>query len=73
MNLLAAPMLYVLPEADAYCAFRHLVVHHCPRYVTKMLVGAHDGAKLTDATRIFFERMVSTSLLDPTFHLQLHH
>ena len=62
MNLLAAPMLYVLPEADAYCAFRHLVVHHCPRYVTKMLVGAHDGAKLTDHVLKIFDNELYTFL-----------
>ena len=76
MNLLAAPMLYVLPEADAYYAFRRLVCHHCPRYIKKMLDGAHDGAKLTDHILKIFDpelykflkdQMLSSSLtLFPT-------
>jgi cell cycle arrest protein BUB2 len=62
MNLLAAPMLYVLPETDAYYAFKHLLVRHCPRYVSKTLEGAHDGAKLTDHILQIFDNELYTFL-----------
>jgi cell cycle arrest protein BUB2 len=48
MNVLAAPFLYVMTEVDAFFAFKHFLGNNCPRYVTKSLVGVHDGHKLAD-------------------------
>ena len=48
MNVLAAPFLYVMTEVDAFFAYERFLSNHCPRYVKKSLVGAHDGHKLVD-------------------------
>lgn len=48
MNILSAPLLYVMPEVDAYYAFRKLITEHCPRYVASHLEGVHVGCHLVD-------------------------
>lgn len=48
MNVLAAALLYVMPEVDAFFAFSALVTRGVPRYVTSSLQGVHTGASLVD-------------------------
>lgn len=48
MNILCAPLLYVMPEADAYYTFRQLVMKHCPHYMAPKLKGVESGCLLVD-------------------------
>ncbi|KAF4040703.1 Rab-GTPase-TBC domain [Phytophthora infestans] len=48
MNVLCAPLLYVLPEADAYHTFCQLLVRHCPHYMAPQLKGVEKGCALVD-------------------------
>lgn len=48
MNILCAPLLYVMPEADAYFTFRQLVMKHCPHYMAPRLQGVESGCLLVD-------------------------
>lgn len=48
MNILCAPLLYVLPEADAYYTFCRLIVRHCPKYMAPQVMGAKQGCLLVD-------------------------
>ncbi|GKT23679.1 hypothetical protein ADUPG1_012497 [Aduncisulcus paluster] len=48
MNVVAAPLLFVLPEHDAFFAFVRIVTKHCPTYFMKNLEGVHAGAALVD-------------------------
>uniref|UniRef100_A0AAV1VBD8 Rab-GAP TBC domain-containing protein n=2 Tax=Peronospora matthiolae TaxID=2874970 RepID=A0AAV1VBD8_9STRA len=48
MNVLCAPLLYVLPEADAYHTFCQLIVRHCPHYMAARLQGVEKGCALVD-------------------------
>ncbi|TYZ56949.1 hypothetical protein PybrP1_002825 [[Pythium] brassicae (nom. inval.)] len=48
MNILCAPLLYVMPEADAYYTFRQLVMKHCPHYMAPRLQGVESGCLLVD-------------------------
>jgi cell cycle arrest protein BUB2 len=46
MNVLLGPFLYIMPELQSYCCMKMLLCERIPRYVTKNLNGAHDGAML---------------------------
>lgn len=48
MNVLLAPILYVMPELDAFYTFEHLVRQMCPMYVQPNLDGVHYGLQLLD-------------------------
>ncbi|RLN88051.1 hypothetical protein BBJ28_00019082 [Nothophytophthora sp. Chile5] len=48
MNVLCAPLLYVLPEPAAYRAFCQLLVRHCPQYMAPRLQGVEKGCSLVD-------------------------
>lgn len=48
MNVLAAPLLYCMPEIDAYFSFNILCERHCPRYIMPNLDGVHHGCSLVD-------------------------
>lgn len=48
MNILCAPLLYVMPEADAYYAFCELIVKHCPHYMAPKLKGVERACMLVD-------------------------
>ena len=48
MNVLAAPLLYVMNELDAFCSFERLLTHHCPLYVKNDLRGAQEAAFLLE-------------------------
>lgn len=48
MNVLCAPLLYVLPEPDAYHTFCQLIVRHCPHYMAPQLKGVEKGCSLVD-------------------------
>jgi cell cycle arrest protein BUB2 len=48
MNVLCAPLLYVLPEPDAYHTFCQLIVRHCPNYMAPQLKGVEKGCALVD-------------------------
>ncbi|KAF1331732.1 Bub2 protein, partial [Globisporangium splendens] len=48
MNILCAPLLYVMPEADAYYTFCNLIVKHCPHYMAPKLKGVESGCLLVD-------------------------
>ncbi|CEG44965.1 bub2 protein [Plasmopara halstedii] len=48
MNVLCAPLLYVLPEPDAYHMFCQLIVRHCPHYMAPQLKGVEKGCALVD-------------------------
>lgn len=48
MNVLCAPLLYVMPEADAYFTFCQLIVRHCPHYMAPKLKGVESGCLLVD-------------------------
>lgn len=48
MNVLAAPLLYVMPEMDAFISFNALCKRHCPRYILPNLDGVHHGCSLVD-------------------------
>ncbi|ETN24981.1 hypothetical protein PPTG_01131 [Phytophthora nicotianae INRA-310] len=48
MNVLCAPLLYVLPEPDAYHTFCQLIVRHCPHYMAPQLKGVEKGCALVD-------------------------
>lgn len=41
MNVLLGPILFVMPELDAYRTFSCLMKSHCPRYAQKNLEGVH--------------------------------
>eukprot|EP01029_Cantina_marsupialis_P030524 TRINITY_DN8297_c0_g1_i1.p1 TRINITY_DN8297_c0_g1~~TRINITY_DN8297_c0_g1_i1.p1 ORF type:complete len:447 (-),score=102.96 TRINITY_DN8297_c0_g1_i1:173-1513(-) len=47
LNVLCAPLLYVMSEVDAFFALRALV-NECPRYVTGDLPGVKDGCELME-------------------------
>lgn len=46
MNTLCAPLLFVMPELDAFATFTRILTLICPTYVRHDLVGAKAGAKL---------------------------
>ncbi|GLD96453.1 hypothetical protein PINS_up005136 [Pythium insidiosum] len=48
INVLCAPLLYVMPEAEAYFTFRHLILKHCPQYMAPRLGGVESGCILVD-------------------------
>lgn len=48
MNILCAPLLYVLSESDAYYTFCQLIVRHCPQYMAPQLKGVEQGCVLVD-------------------------
>ena len=48
MNVLAAPILYVMPELDAFYTLTSFIQHSCPLYVQPALEGVHCGLKLLD-------------------------
>lgn len=48
MNVLLAPLLYVMPELDAFYCFESFVTHVCPTYVLPTLEGVYAGLKLLD-------------------------
>ncbi|CAH0479065.1 unnamed protein product [Peronospora belbahrii] len=48
MNVLCAPLLFVLPEPDAYHTFCQLIVRHCPHYMAPQLKGVEKGCALVD-------------------------
>ncbi|TDH68254.1 hypothetical protein CCR75_004763 [Bremia lactucae] len=48
MNVLCAPLLYVLPEPEAYHMFCQLIVRHCPHYMAPQLKGVEKGCALVD-------------------------
>lgn len=62
MNVLAAPFLYVMNELDAFACLCRLLNHHCPRYITKDLKGAHDGAQLLQTIVEFIDPELSNHL-----------
>lgn len=47
MSLLAAPLLYVMPEPEAFHCFRVFLTSHVPLYV-KQYIGARRGCQLLD-------------------------
>jgi cell cycle arrest protein BUB2 len=46
MNVLLAPLLFVLPELDAFYCLSHLITHSFPLYVQPALEGVHCGVKV---------------------------
>lgn len=48
MNAITAPLLYCMPEVDAFCAFSKLIVEKFPLYWIKDIAGAHAGCVLVD-------------------------
>eukprot|EP00767_Chilomastix_cuspidata_P003080 gnl/Chilomastix_cuspidata/3200.p1 GENE.gnl/Chilomastix_cuspidata/3200~~gnl/Chilomastix_cuspidata/3200.p1 ORF type:complete len:345 (-),score=160.20 gnl/Chilomastix_cuspidata/3200:962-1996(-) len=48
MNVLCAPLLYVMPEVEAFFCFRRLVKCVCPFYVTQNIEGVMAGVELLD-------------------------
>eukprot|EP00768_Dysnectes_brevis_P005992 gnl/Dysnectes_brevis/4557_a6175_472.p1 GENE.gnl/Dysnectes_brevis/4557_a6175_472~~gnl/Dysnectes_brevis/4557_a6175_472.p1 ORF type:complete len:366 (+),score=103.51 gnl/Dysnectes_brevis/4557_a6175_472:42-1100(+) len=48
MNVLVAPLLYVMPEPDAFACFRRLCRSVCPTYLLPGLLGVHAGAAVVD-------------------------
>ncbi|DAZ98279.1 TPA: hypothetical protein N0F65_008964 [Lagenidium giganteum] len=55
MNILCAPLLFVMPEADAYYAFCQLIVRHCPRYMAPQLKGVEAGCALVDQCLLYLD------------------
>lgn len=45
-NVLCAPLLFVMPEIDAFATFRVLVSRHLPQYFVPGLPGVHKGCGL---------------------------
>jgi cell cycle arrest protein BUB2 len=65
MNVLLAPLLYVMPtELDAFACFTALLAKHCPRYILANLEGVHAGCSLAEAC---------LCALDPALHRHLQH
>ncbi|KJE91044.1 mitotic check point protein [Capsaspora owczarzaki ATCC 30864] len=48
MNVLLAPLLYVMPELDAFYCFSRLILTCLPAYVQPTLDGVHAGMSLVD-------------------------
>ncbi|CAM9185191.1 unnamed protein product [Choristocarpus tenellus] len=48
MTVLCAPLLFVMPEVDAFYCFDSLLTRHMPRYVAANLDGVHGGCALVD-------------------------
>jgi len=48
MNAIAAPLLWCMPEVDAYFAFEKLITEKFPLYWTNDVVGGEAGCKLVD-------------------------
>ncbi|CAM9816823.1 unnamed protein product [Discosporangium mesarthrocarpum] len=48
MTVLCAPLLFVMPEVDAFFCFNSLLTRHMPRYVAANLDGVHEGCALVD-------------------------
>lgn len=48
MNILAAPLLFEMPEIDAYYTFLTLMTKHCSSYAAAHLEGVHSGCHLVD-------------------------
>lgn len=48
MNVLLAPLLYVMPEPDAFYTFEHLARQLCPMYLQPNLDGVHYGVQLLE-------------------------
>ncbi|CAM9703507.1 unnamed protein product [Ectocarpus fasciculatus] len=48
MMVLCAPLLFVMPEVDAFYCFNSLLNQHMPRYVAANLDGVHAGCALVD-------------------------
>lgn len=48
MNVLAAPLLYVMPELDAFYCFSAFITKTCPLYVQPALEGVHCALRLLD-------------------------
>ena len=48
MNILLSPLLYVMPEVDAFYTFICLIENHYPRYVEASMSGVIDGCALLE-------------------------
>ncbi|CAM9803386.1 unnamed protein product [Chrysoparadoxa australica] len=48
MTVLSGPLLYAMPEVDAFFCFNVLLTKHMPSYVTPNLDGVHMGCILVD-------------------------
>ena len=46
MNMLLAPFCLVMPELDAYYAYRQFLNKFIPTYVCKLITGVHQGLRL---------------------------
>lgn len=62
MNVLLAPLLYVMPELDAFYCYNALLTRQCPRYVLKNMDGTHDGCELVDRILAFADPQLHTYL-----------
>ncbi len=63
MNILLGPLLYIMPELDAFYCFNVLIAECCPNYVSKNLRGVHEGCSI-------IERLLKE--LDPELYSHLH-
>src|SRR3546814_1267887 len=62
MNVLLAPLLYTMPELDAFYCYDALLTRQCPRYVLKNMEGAHDACGLVDQLLAVFDPQLRTYL-----------
>lgn len=65
MNCLLAPLLYVMPEADAFYTFDILLRTCLPTYVQPSLDGVHEGVKVS--LDLFFFISASETISAPNF------
>lgn len=64
MGSLAAVLLFVLPEVDAFAAFRQLVTHGIPGLYESSLAGVREGCGLADDVLAVVDPDVRSHLID---------
>eukprot|EP01100_Stratorugosa_tubuloviscum_P003791 TRINITY_DN1919_c0_g1_i3.p1 TRINITY_DN1919_c0_g1~~TRINITY_DN1919_c0_g1_i3.p1 ORF type:complete len:230 (-),score=82.52 TRINITY_DN1919_c0_g1_i3:515-1132(-) len=56
LNTLIGPMLFVMPELDAWYCFSNFIRYHCPTYLEDSPANQTTGVKLgTDVCKLIFE------------------
>jgi len=63
MNVLLAPILFAMPELDAFFTFSRLIKDHIPMYVQPSLDGVHYGLRLMDECLRFVDPDLSAHLI----------
>lgn len=73
MNVLCAPLLYVMPwELEAFACFSALVEEHCPTYVLPTLGGVHQGLRILDLCLAQLDEELNAHLIAHGLHAQLY-